>query len=613
MGVTSAPWRGGQLVRGTISLLTADQRKHLAKLCAAVAAAALLEAAGVALVMPFMQLMATGKVGPWGHWLTALGLDAAGPMARLLVGGLTLLLVTGAAVGSLLVRRRVIHFCYTCAQELSGRLFARYLQAPYSYHLSHHSSKLADVVLGDCDLLVSKVFLGSMAVVTNATVATAIVAVMMWAHTGLTIALSLGLLAMYLLIYRQTRKRIHALSAASQAAANAQLRTVHEALAGVREVKTFAAEAHFQDATQRLGQTRWEAAADVVFLSEMPRKVIETSVVGVVFLVMGVLGGVGHAVDALPTLALYLYAGFRLLPSLQQMFQQWVIVRFHAAQVQEIHRTLHDPLLAAPALPGPSARVAPRTEPDGQIGPMGPLGPLGPLGLIDLRGVAFAYPSEPDKWVLRDLNLRIGQGDSLAIVGASGTGKSTLVALLMGLLPPTQGALWVDGRPLDAATWPTWRSRLGYLPQQITLVDDTVAANIALGDAQPDLDKVMQVAKLVCLHDAIVQWRDGYQTRLGQNGARLSGGERQRLGLARALYVDPDLLILDEATSGLDPDTEQRLLDGLQQWRRGKALVQITHREASLQLCDRVYRLADGRLVPVAEDPMQSACSGGDA
>jgi ABC-type multidrug transport system fused ATPase/permease subunit len=215
-----------------------------------------------------------------------------------------------------------------------------------------------------------------------------------------------------------------------------------------------------------------------------------------------------------------------------------------------------------------------------------------------LSNVSYRYPGAAE-WAVRELSLEIRKNASVALVGATGCGKTTVIDLLMGLLSPAEGRLSVDEATIDDASVARWQRLVGHVPQQIFLFDDTVARNIAFGlpDARIDMAQVERAARLARLHDFVAALPQGYATVVGERGVRMSGGERQRIGIARALYHDPELLVLDEATSALDNVTESAVLDALQTLAGHKTIVMVAHRLSSVKACDVICVMESGQIV----------------
>ena len=215
---------------------------------------------------------------------------------------------------------------------------------------------------------------------------------------------------------------------------------------------------------------------------------------------------------------------------------------------------------------------------------------------MELRSVSYRYPSA-GRETLETADIFIEKNTTVGVVGPSGSGKTTLVDILLGLLEPTQGAVFVDGKQLHRGNVRAWRSRMGYVPQHIYLADDSMMNNIAFGvpASEIDMTQVRRAARLANLNDLIeADLPQGYNTLVGERGARLSGGQRQRVGIARALYHDPDILVFDEATSALDSVTEDVIINAIRSLAHSKTIVLVAHRFSTIRDCDVIYMIENG-------------------
>jgi ATP-binding cassette subfamily C protein len=286
--------------------------------------------------------------------------------------------------------------------------------------------------------------------------------------------------------------------------------------------------------------------------------------------------------DILPNLGVMALAGYRLLPSFQLLYSQLTQVSSMRHAVDEVY----DEFVAAET----DKSVSPGIGSDD----LTPARPLPWRDAIALREVSFRYP-RASRLALNGLSLTIAKNTSLGVIGPTGSGKSTLVDLLLGLYQPTAGEILVDGRPLTPALVPSWQATIGYVPQDIFLIDDTIARNVAFGlpDNQIDPARLREACAIAQLLDFIeMEVPNGFDTYVGERGIRLSGGQRQRIGLARALYHRPSLLILDEATSALDLATEAKLLQALRTLAGKLTMVVAAHRLSAVAHCDQLVDLA---------------------
>jgi ATP-binding cassette subfamily B protein len=261
------------------------------------------------------------------------------------------------------------------------------------------------------------------------------------------------------------------------------------------------------------------------------------------------------------------------MPALQQGYSAWSNLVGSEASLRETLRLLDQPL------PDHAGRANPEPMPFERE--------------IELRDLGFRYsPTTP--WVLRHLDLRIPRGSRVGFKGTTGSGKSTLIDVVMGLLEPTEGVLLVDGQPIDDGNRRAWQVRIAHVPQTIFLADTTIAENVAFGvpGGQVDMEKVREAARRAHIAADIESWPAGYATRVGERGVRLSGGQRQRIGIARALYKKASVIIFDEATSALDSDTEESVMRSIEGLGADLTLLIVAHRLSTLQGCDRIVEVA---------------------
>jgi ABC-type bacteriocin/lantibiotic exporter with double-glycine peptidase domain len=274
-------------------------------------------------------------------------------------------------------------------------------------------------------------------------------------------------------------------------------------------------------------------------------------------------------------LMLYVMATWRMVPSLQNMYRNLARIRFFLPSLQRLAAEFDEPLTSS-----------------GNAKPL-------PLGTgIRLDNVHFTYPASSEE-TLHGLTLEIPRGSRVALVGLTGSGKTTIADVVAGLLVPDSGSLWVNGEPLTEEHRPGWQRNVGYVPQEIFLSDDTVAANIGLGIASYQLDQeaVERAASAAHIHDFVAELPLGYASPLGERGASMSGGQRQRIGIARALYHGPELLIFDEATSALDEVTQRKVLESLESLSHELTVLVIAHRLDVVRNCDQICLLSGGRMV----------------
>jgi ABC-type multidrug transport system fused ATPase/permease subunit len=310
------------------------------------------------------------------------------------------------------------------------------------------------------------------------------------------------------------------------------------------------------------------------------RYVLETSLVFGAVLVVAAAGLTGGRATVLPAIGLVLAGAFRLLPALGQMLSLTNQVQFSGPAIGFAERELET-----------FGAFADEERKSEALDP-----PLRLRKELRLENVGFSYPTRPQP-VLRDVSLVVRPGESVGIVGPTGTGKSTLLDIILGMLEPERGHITVDGAPLGERRG-AWQLSIGYVAQDVYLIDDSLRANVALGWLGDEIDdeRVVEAVRLAGLEEVVAGLPNGFETFLGERGIRISGGQRQRVGIARALYTQPSVLVLDEATSNLDQTTEHRIVETLASLRGGVTMIVVTHRTASVRHCDQIVYLEDGRV-----------------
>jgi ABC-type multidrug transport system fused ATPase/permease subunit len=288
----------------------------------------------------------------------------------------------------------------------------------------------------------------------------------------------------------------------------------------------------------------------------------------------------GDLAAVLPTIGVFAFGTMRLMPAMQQVYGAFTNLRTGQRVLDDLHAEY------TTALAELNAR--PRSAPGGARLPL--------REILELDDLSFAYP-KAERPALRGVTLRIPAHSTVGIVGGTGAGKTTLIDLILGLLIPDSGEIRVDGRRLDRDTLRLWQQSLGYVPQSIYLVDDSVRANIAFGVPPGQIDDaaVERAARLAALHDFVTnELPEGYATVVGERGVRLSGGQRQRIGIARALYHEPDLLVFDEATSALDNITERVVMEAVNSMQGARTIILIAHRLSTVRNCDVIHLMEHG-------------------
>lgn len=570
------------LVGQVWSLFDRRERWQLGVLSVAQIFRAFVELAGVASIMPFMSVVADPEIVHTNPYLAAmytrLGFESA--HAFLVALGVAVIIMLTLSNGtSALAHYGMVRFSWGMHHRLSVRLLSGYLAQPYSFFTSKNSASLNKTLLNECQVVIRDVVLPMMDVVARVLVIVALIVLLLITDPLLALTVALVLGGVYGIVYFGIKTKQRRLGLSRVQANHERFKVAGEAFGGIKDVKVLEREKAFIERYRPASGRFSRTTASNTVMQMLPKYLIETIAFGGIVLIVIYYLQAGHGVaQILPIISLYAFAGYRLMPQLQGLFADLTRIRFNRAALDDLLENYH--------------RLA---EPEDQ-----PTAILPFETAIVFEDVVFAYEGSAAP-ALRGISLSIEKNQTVGLVGQSGSGKTTLVDLLLGLYEPTGGQILIDGEPLTTRNLSAWRRQVGYVPQHIFLTDDTIAANIAFGVQAKELDmeRVERAACIAHLHDFIMTLPDGYQTLVGERGVRLSGGQRQRIGIARALYHDPEVLIMDEATSALDGATEEAVMQAIRDLAGQKTIVLIAHRLSTVEECDCICLLDSGRVVDV--------------
>lgn len=571
------------MIRKLFDLLTPGEKLRATLLVALMLVMALLEAVGVASIMPFIavisnpQLVETNVLLAKIYWFTGVN-DIQ-----------EFLFFLGVMVFALLVFSLVFKASTTYAQvrftlmreySLGRRLIAAYLHQPYVWFLNRHSAELGKTILSEVSNVVHGGLVPTMTLIAQSVVAFALLLLLFLVDPFLALSACAALATCYFIIFRLVKKFLSAIGEERITANRDRFNAVSEVFGAVKDVKVGGLEEVYigRFASPAGIYAKDNAAAHMV--AQLPRFALEALAFGGMLLLVLILmmRGSGSLAKALPIVSVYALAGYRLMPALQQIYASLSQLRFVSPTVDALHKdfaNLYKPCLKETVE-----------------------GKLHLNKFIRLHEIEFAYPNS-HQLALRNICLEIPARSSLGLVGATGSGKTTLVDLILGLLEPQRGSFIVDDQIIDDGNCRRWQRAVGYVPQQIYLTDDSMAANIAFGVKPSDIDwdALYRAARIANLHDFVMNDLPAqYYTTVGERGVRLSGGQRQRIGIARALYHRPQILILDEATSALDNLTEQAVMEAINKLNNDITVIIIAHRLSTVRLCDQIVMLDKGEI-----------------
>jgi len=399
------------------------------------------------------------------------------------------------------------------------------------------------------------------------------------------VATAVGLGGFYVVVFRLLKRKREEVNERFGTSLGGSYRDAQQMLGGIKPIKVHRAEEHFLSRFAAHSAVVAQMSARMPIVANIARYLVEPIAFGGLVLAVLILAVRGRNFsDILPNLGVMAVAGYRLVPALQLLYSQ-------ATQITSMRYSLDEVFNEFVA--------AERDEESRNLEiSLGKSRPIEWQDAITLDEVSFIYPGT-DRRVLDRFSVTIQKNTSIGFIGPTGSGKSTLIDLLLGLHRPTSGRMLIDGKPLTPELVPSWQATIGYVPQDLFLIDDTIARNIALGVSDNDVDTVRlrEVCVMAQILDFIeLELRNGFQTTVGERGVRLSGGERQRLGLARALYHRPSLLLLDEATSALDTATEAKLIEALRKLSGKLTIITVAHRLSTVAGSDEVVDLGNTHL-----------------
>ena len=565
------------------SVLTYRQRRWVLGAQILSIAMAFSTVAGIASISPFFSVLGDpsliDRIGLL-HWLYHLGFASVRSFTVFLglaFMGLVLLANLINVVGQFVMTRLALRI----GTDLQSILFAEYLHRPYPFHARTHGAVLFNNVIHECARTANHILQNAFSLITNVVTALFILGSVMLLNPAVAVVMVVALAGGYFLIYLAVRNRLLRAGEIESRFVVEQTKIVGESLGAIKEILVLRIQNFFRAGFERATRSVARATARTQLIGQCPKYVMEC--IAVVGLVAAALlasneDGIGPKLGQLTFLG---FAAYRLLPTLQQAFIAIVKIRASRTGFASI----------APDLRLARASKYPVAAPDSSWAEC-------PRSEIRLEEVSFRY--EPDRLpAINGVSLRIPAGAAVGIVGANGSGKTTLVDLIAGLLVPGTGRVEVDGIALDEANRASWQSRIAYVPQSIFLLDSSIAQNVALSipDREVDRERLLAAARLAQLDEVVATLPGGYDHIVGERGVRLSGGQRQKIGIARALYTDASVLILDEATNALDGLTEQEVMATIGRLRGRYTIILIAHRLSTVKVCDVIFEFDRGKLV----------------
>lgn len=560
----------------------------------------LLDTMGIGLIGPFIGLVNNPNFIHNSYWLklvyTHFKLSSTNHFIALL-GLIIITIFYGKSFLYFHVQKYVYKFTFTRVSELRLRLMHGYLAAPYIFHLGRNSAAIINDIVGETNNFCYAITIPLLNTAANSVILFALILLLLKTDLIATVSIS-GILLLTFGLYYQYKDKMAHWGKESYEANVEIIRIIHHALGGLKETKVIGCESYFEDQVSRQVQKYTTSASLASVFQLLPRIAIEslliTFIVGFTSISL-ILGK--DSQNLISVLGVFAVASIRLMPSASQLMSGLATLKNYNYTLDKLYFDLKELEQEQPQmkkglklLPSSiSDRILSFEQPKSQV--------MSFEDVLVLDKVSYRYPNV-SKLTLKDISLNIKKGQSIALIGKSGAGKTSLVDVVLGLLIPDSGDIRVDGASIynDLRLW---QNLIGYIPQSIFLTDDTIEKNIAFGvpdhliDSQK-LEKVIQTAQLV---ELVRQLPDGIKTAVGERGVRLSGGQRQRIGIARALYHEREILVLDEATAALDSETESLVSEAIKSLSGKKTMIIIAHRLTTVEHCNCIYLMEKGKIV----------------
>ncbi len=567
-----------------IKLFTTRELRQASLLLLMIIFMALLDTIGVASIMPFMAVLSNPDVVDTNiylnntfNYLSKFGVETKQQFLFFLGITVFFLLITSLTFKALTL---YVQLRFTIMREYSigKRLVEKYLHQPYEWFLKNHSADLGKTILSELNLIIAQGIKPLFFLIAQSVVAFFLILLLIIVDFKLALTVGSILSFSYALVYKLNSAFLKSIGKKRLTANQSRFTILNEAFGASKEVKIAGLEQSYVERFSNPAKifARYQTLSQII--THLPRFALEAIAFGgLLFIILYLMKQNQDFYNILPTLSLYVFAGYRLMPALQKIYSSFTQIRFIGPSIDSVIRDLE--MLKITELKKDYNKINFKNS-------------------ISLNKVCYQYPNSKEK-VLNDINLKIPVLNTVGLVGATGSGKTTTIDIILGLFEPQNGTLEVDDQLINKENRKSWFKSIGYVPQSIYLSDDTVAANIAFGVETNDINikAVKNAAKVANLHNFVMnELSNGYDTTIGERGVRLSGGQRQRIGIARALYNNPQLLILDEATNALDNQTEKAVMDAVHNLSNKITIVIIAHRLTTLKKCDNIFVLTNGHI-----------------
>lgn len=480
-----------------------------------------------------------------------------------------------------------VRYTFMRGYSLSARLMKAYFSRPYFWFLNRHSADLGKSILSEVEQVVGYALLPFLQLLSGTVQAFCLIGLLLVVNPVVAVLATVILGSTYGLIYWKLKQYLVRIGKKRIKVNQERYQISQEAFGGIKAVKAAGLESGYLASFQKSAMNYAKYRSNASIIAIIPGYALQIIAFGgILIILMSLLvTQQGNLLEVVPIMGVFAFGGMRLLPTLGLVYQSLTKIKYGKPALDVLYMDMVE------AIPEAAGRNLADSKPD--------LHPMGFSNCLELKQVEYTYPGSQTA-ALKNVSLKIKANTTVGFAGSTGAGKTTVVDVILGLLPPLKGALIVDGIPITPGNLASWQQTLGYVPQHIFLADDTITANIAFGIPADQVDQaaVVRAARIAELHEFVTnELQDGYDTLVGERGVRLSGGQCQRIGIARALYHDPDVLIMDEATSALDNLTERAVMSAINTLSSKKTIILIAHRLSTVRHCDTIFLLDQGELI----------------
>ncbi|SHN51852.1 ABC-type multidrug transport system, ATPase and permease component [Butyrivibrio hungatei DSM 14810] len=578
-----------KIFKKVMRLLDAKQKRQMVGIVFMMLIGGVLESLGIALIVPIMKVVVSPEKVQESKYLSfiynGLNLTSTTQLAAIIMVALILVFVV-KNIFLYFLNVVQLRFVYTNQFATSRRMMINFMQRPYEYYLNADTSVIQRNITSDVNNMYGLI-LSSLQLISEVIVFTCLVAFLVSTDAEMTLSIALLLVVVLLVIKYFIKPVMVKAGQENQDYYSGLYKWIDESVTGIKEIKIANKENYFINGYADCGAGYVNAVQKYNLYNSTPRLLIETiAIAGMIGYMLVVMARGTDLTDLVPQLTVLAAAASRLLPSANRINNYLTSIAYFEPFLMNVSDNLqseiHDGNISYNS---DDYRKKSQVE------------KLPVTKSILMKDITYKYPGT-DKLILDKADMEVPVGKSVGIVGTSGAGKTTIVDVMLGLLKPESGKILADG--VDVMEhYPEWLKNIGYIPQTIFMIDSTIRKNVAFGYPDEEIDdtRVWNALKEASLDEFVRSLPEGLDTKIGERGIRLSGGQKQRIGIARALFEDPEVLVLDEATSALDNETEAAIMESINNLHGKKTLVIIAHRLQTIEKCDMVYSIKDGKAV----------------